>query len=70
LIKRIYRELKKTKLPPKINDPIKKWVTELNRTFSKEVQMAEEHIKNCSPSLVKKECESKPHQDPTSLLLE
>jgi hypothetical protein len=40
LIARIYRELKKLKYP-KINDPIKKWATELNRFFSKEeVQMA------------------------------
>jgi hypothetical protein len=35
LITRIYRELKKLK-SPQINDPIKKWGTELNRTFSKE----------------------------------
>jgi hypothetical protein len=34
LITRIYRELKKL-TPPKINEPIKKWATELNRTFSK-----------------------------------
>jgi hypothetical protein len=39
LITRIYRELKKLK-SPKINEPIKKWATELNRTFSKEeIQM-------------------------------
>jgi hypothetical protein len=31
---RIYRELKKLN-SPKINDPIKKWATELNRTFQK-----------------------------------
>jgi hypothetical protein len=38
LITRIYREL--------IDDPIKKWATELNRTFSKEkVQMAKKHMK-------------------------
>jgi hypothetical protein len=38
-ITRIYRELKKLD-SPKINEPIKKWATELNRTFSKEqVQM-------------------------------
>jgi DNA-binding transcriptional regulator GbsR (MarR family) len=40
LISRIYRELEKLNSPPKINDPIKKWATEQNRTFSKEeVQM-------------------------------
>jgi hypothetical protein len=40
LITRIYRELKT------LNSP-KKWVTELNRTFSKEeTQMAKKHIKN------------------------
>jgi hypothetical protein len=33
LITRIYRELKKLNSPPKINEPIKKWATELNRTF-------------------------------------
>jgi hypothetical protein len=35
LIARIYRELKKLN-SPEINDPIKKWATELNGTFSKE----------------------------------
>jgi hypothetical protein len=35
LITRICRELKKLN-SPKINEPIKKWATELNRTFSKE----------------------------------
>jgi hypothetical protein len=46
LITRIYRELKKLK-SPKINDPIKTWATELNRTFSKEeIQMIKKHMKN------------------------
>jgi hypothetical protein len=40
LITRIYRELKKLN-SPKINEPIKKWESELNRTFSKEeIQIA------------------------------
>jgi hypothetical protein len=45
LITRIYRELKKLN-STKIYDPIKKWATELNRTFSNaEVQMAKKHMK-------------------------
>jgi hypothetical protein len=39
LITGLYRELKKPN-SPKINEPIKKWATELNRIFSKEeIQM-------------------------------
>jgi hypothetical protein len=44
LIARIYRKLKKLN-SPKINEPIKKWATELNRTFSKEIKMAIKHEK-------------------------
>jgi hypothetical protein len=48
LITRIYRELKKLN-SPKLNEPIKKWATELNRTFSKEEnQMARKHLETLS----------------------
>jgi hypothetical protein len=50
LITRIYRELKKLN-SLKINEPIKKWATEMNRTYSKEeVQVAKKYMKECSPS--------------------
>jgi hypothetical protein len=60
-ISRTYRELKLLNFP-KINEPIKKWATELNRTFLKEeVQMAKKHMKKCLPSLAIWKCISEPH---------
>jgi hypothetical protein len=59
LIARICIELKKLN-SPKVNEPIKKWATEVNRTFSKEeIQMAKKHMKKCSPFLAIKEIQIK-----------
>jgi hypothetical protein len=59
LITIIYMEFKNLN-SPQINDSIKKWATELNRTFTKEkVQMVTKHMKKCSPSLAKKELQIK-----------
>jgi hypothetical protein len=44
----------------KINDPMKKWTNELNRSFSKEeIQMAKKQRKNCPPSLTTKKFQIK-----------
>jgi hypothetical protein len=62
LIARIYRELKKLNYP-KINEPIKKWAIELNRTFSnEETQISKKHMRKCSPSLAIKEMQVKTTQ--------
>jgi hypothetical protein len=52
---RIYRELKKQNFPI-LNNSMKKWANELNRSFSKEeVQMAIKHMKKWSPPLAIRE---------------